>query len=351
MATADNTKYDALKTLDDYTKLYLGEWRQSAPNGPAPGIESNYTQDLVFSMERLATSPFKVKRLDPSVDILAFEMDALDITGVSLHDLFNTGRLFYADYRDQGSLEPSSQYSAACDAYFFIDQISGNFLPLAIRTNVNASLIYTPADDAADWLLAKIMLNVNDFWFNAWHHLAATHQVVQIVYMAAFRTLSDDHPVLALLNRLTSEVFAYQPFAESLLYANGTASDTILGYTGASAENYTSALYFGDSGKFQTNYFKTDLRTRGLIDSTCGPALKHFPFYEDASAIWDAIHEFMSEFVASYYLSDLDLLADDEIQAWVGEANEVAKVRDFPRVLSSRVALVGVLTHMVCCPK
>ena len=197
-------QYDGLQTLQDYTKLYQGEWQNTLPAGPVPGIETNYTQDLLFSMERLSISPYQVRRLNPKSDSLAFPVAATtarSISGMTLQQLFSAGRLFYADYSDQKNLTPTAGYSAACDAYFFIDRSSGDFLPLAIRTNVGANLIYTPKDSPGDWLLAKMMYNVNDFWFAQWNHLASTHEVVQIAYMSAIRTLSEDHPVLAMLNR------------------------------------------------------------------------------------------------------------------------------------------------------
>jgi hypothetical protein len=56
------------------------------------------------------------------------------------------------------------------------------------RPNGGSNLTYTPQDTPNDWLLA-------------FGHFAATHEVVEIVYEAAIRTLSDDHPVLAILNR------------------------------------------------------------------------------------------------------------------------------------------------------
>lgn len=195
-----------MKTLDDYVKLYDDRWEATLPGGPYPGVLMNYTQDLFFSMERLTNSPYQIRRLDPKSDSLAFRVEddvALNVTSTTLGELFQSGRLFYADYRDQNNdnLIPTGvRYAASCDAYFYISPESGDFLPLAIRTNAGAGLIYTPADSAGDWLLAKIMLNVNDFWFAQWDHLAKMHEVVQINYMAAIRTLSESHPVLGLLD-------------------------------------------------------------------------------------------------------------------------------------------------------
>ncbi|KAK3675475.1 hypothetical protein LTR78_004558 [Recurvomyces mirabilis] len=358
-ALVDNTdailgiaKYDGLQTVEDYTKLYDGEWMNTLPKGPDLGVLTNYTDDLLFSMERLSNSPYQVRRLNPNSDSLNFQIDdtiAKNITGSTLQQLFSAGRLFYSDYRDQGSLTPNLlRYSAACDAYFYVDINGDKFLPLAIRTNVGSNLIYTPADTANDWLLAKMMYNVNDFWFAQWNHLASTHEVVQIVYSAAIRTISEEHPVQALLNRLMSEVFAIQPLAQTVLFDPGAAVDLVFSYSGTSAQAYTDKKYKNDgSGRFQANYFKTELQNRGLLNPATGPTLKHFPFYEDASTIHDAISTFMTAFVGSYYSSDSVVAIDGELQAWAKECNGVlAACKDFPAAISSKAALVDILTHI-----
>ncbi|KAG9795848.1 Lipoxygenase, partial [Aureobasidium melanogenum] len=350
-AESDASKYNGLKTLQDYTLLYDQEWTATLSQGPAPGILTNYTQDLLFSMERLSFSPYQIRRLNSSKDTLNFKVDdktAKNITGMTQQQLFTSGRLFYADYRDQAKLVATTdaRYSAAVDAYFYINQTSGNFLPLAIRTNQGANLIYTPADSQNDWLLAKMMYNVCDLWFAQWEHLARTHEVVQIVYMAAIRTLSDDHPVKAILDRLMYEVFAIQPLAASILFAPGGVVDEAFPYTYGSAQNYSSNYYFTRSGFFQSGYFLTDLKNRGLINATTGPQLKNFPYYEDASVIYSAIRTFMTSFVSSYYSQDSVVVADTEIQAWVKECNGPAKVMDFPTAITKASTLIDVLTHM-----
>jgi arachidonate 15-lipoxygenase (second type)/8-lipoxygenase (S-type) len=155
-------------------------------------------------MQRLSASPYQIRRLNPSSDTLPFTVSDTTVStlsGLNLQQLFNQGRLFYADYRDQKGLTSSGQFAAACDAYFYIDPKTSNFLPLAIRTNVGANLIYTPLDSPNDWLLAKMMYSANDFWFSQWNHLASTHEVVQIVWEAAIRSISQQHPVYAILNR------------------------------------------------------------------------------------------------------------------------------------------------------
>lgn len=152
-------------SLDAYVKLYDGQWTSTLPTGPVPGVLTNYTQDLLFSMERLSVSPSAVRRLSPTADALAFLVDDAVVQQVSgattLKALLDAGRLFYVDHSDQATLARTSAYVPACDAYFFLHEKSGQFLPLAIRTGIGANLIYTPADHANDWLLAKIMFNTN----------------------------------------------------------------------------------------------------------------------------------------------------------------------------------------------
>ena len=194
-------------------------------------------------MERLSFSPYAVRRLNPHSDSCAFQVDdasAKAVSGETLQQLLDSGRLFYADYRDQKRLTPTAMYAAAVDAFFYIDKASGDFLPLAIRTNVGANLIYTPADKREDWLLAKMMYNVNDFWFSQWNHLAATHEVVQISYMAAIRTLSEDHPVLGVLNRRMWNLIRYQEIIASKLTPLFAFSDvrSLCYSTAGSGENW-----------------------------------------------------------------------------------------------------------------
>lgn len=342
-------KYNGLETLEDYILLYDGEWTNTLPKGPVPGVLTNYTQDLLFSMERLAASPYAIRRLNPSSDSLAFEVDdsvANKVAGMTLQQLLEAGRLFYADHSDQASLARTTAYAPACDAYFFIDKATGDFLPLAIRTGVGANLIYTPEDTDDDWLLAKMMFNVNDFWFAQWNHLAGTHEAIQIAWMAAIRAVSVDHPVYGLLDRIMYQAFAIQPLAATVLFVDGGAVDEVFGYTGAAAQEYTTARYNGGSGAFQANYFLTDLKKRGLIEPSAGPELSHFPFYEDASAIYGATRAFMASFVAAYYPADSAVAGDTELQAWAAEANGAAGALDFPPAISTREAAVDVLAHM-----
>lgn len=179
---------------------------------------SNSTEDLLFSMERLSVNPYGVRRLHPTADILPFDIEpavSKQLTGTDMQTLHRTGRLFYVDHSYQAAYPTSTgKYTAACSAYFFIHPTSGDFLPLAIKTNVGSDLVYTPLDIKEDWLLAKAMFNMNDLFHGQIFHLANSHAVNEVVHQAALRTLGNAHPVLALLNRRTSN---YDPMSRMKL--------------------------------------------------------------------------------------------------------------------------------------
>jgi hypothetical protein len=89
-----------LKSLDDYVQiLYTDQWKSSDPLAQAPGIMTNYTQDLLFSMERLSQNPFPLRLVKPQ-DPLPFQL-ADDLTtkiaGVTLKTLQASGSLFVVD--------------------------------------------------------------------------------------------------------------------------------------------------------------------------------------------------------------------------------------------------------------
>ncbi|KAH8915766.1 putative arachidonate 5-lipoxygenase [Atractiella rhizophila] len=333
-----------LTNYNDYaTKLYDSLWNTTIPHGVAPGMLTNYTSDLLFSMERLSAQPYSIRRVKKS-DPLNFKVDdktSRKLTTQTQTQLQKAGRLFYVDYRNQADfILTTGRYAGACDAFFYIHPKSGDFLPLAIRPNNGSPLIYTPADPANDWQLAKMLFELNDFWY----HFVATHEVVDLVYEAAVRTLSIDHPVHALMTRLAYQAFVFPIVALKSLLNVGGPVDSYFAWSGSTAEAFATKLYDEGAAPWISNYFSTHLENRGLINSPIGPELKSFPFYEDASVIYSAIKSFVQQFVESYYTDESLLSSDGELQSFLAESVP-AKIVDFPTSLSSRSELVDLLTH------
>ncbi|RYO85154.1 hypothetical protein DL764_009221 [Monosporascus ibericus] len=281
-----------LKTFDDYVSvLYGGTWKNSNPLGETQDIMTDFTQGLLFSMERLSQTPYPLELVKPSGS-LPFKIPedlATQIAGVSLDELHKSGNLTckgrYQTELDKTTTQPQ-RYGAASSAYFYIHSESGDFLPLETRTNAGSYLVYSPLDDPSDWLLAKMIFNVNYFFHAQTFHLVMTHDVSEAVHLAALLTLSERHP----------------------------------------------------------GGYLNDFLARGLVNGNNEFNFKFFPFSQDALKIKEIYHDLFVAFVDSYHASDDDVAADSELQNWFAEA-PAAKVLDFPTGTVTKEALVNVLTH------
>ncbi|RYP50556.1 hypothetical protein DL768_003952 [Monosporascus sp. mg162] len=339
-----------LKTFDDYVSvLYGGTWKNSNPLGETQGIMTNFTQDLLFSMERLSQNTYPLELVKPSGP-LPFEIPedlAPQIAGVSLDELHQSGSLFVVDHRYQSELEKTTiqpqRYGAASSAYFYIHPESGDFLPLAIRTNAGSDLVYSPLDDPTDWLLAKMIFNVNDFFHAQMFHLVVTHDVSEAVHLAALRTLSEKHPVMIILERLMLQGYSSRVVGEELCFNPGGHWDQLFYVNNIGCRDYVTNNW-PTRGAYQGGYLKNDFQARGLVDENSEFNFKFFPFYQDALKIQEIYREFFVAFVDSYYASDDDVAADSELQNWFAEA-PAAKVVDFPTGPVTKETLTDVLTH------
>lgn len=145
---------------------------------------------------------------------------------------------------------------------------------------------------------------------------------------------------------MAEQAFAFRPNAARTLFQEGTYVDQTLPWNGRIAANYTNEHYNAEAGKFQSNYFRENLRSRGLIDSD-GPDLTTFPFYEDASKLLGEIEGFFKTMVDSYYATNEAVGNDQELQAWLLEANGPAEVRDFPSApAKEKQTVVEILSHI-----
>ncbi|KAK2592193.1 hypothetical protein QQS21_010112 [Conoideocrella luteorostrata] len=341
-----------LRSLADYSKLYDQQWKNSMGNLVDNSFFANYTHDLYFSMQRLTINPFAIRRLKPYSG-LPFKVDdtvARKVATKTVKQLLQSGRLFYVDHTAISKLpRQAGRFAASCEAYFYIHPQSDDFLPLAVKPNEGSDLVYTPADSAHDWLLAKILFGQNDVWDTPWRHFASSHMVVELPYLAAQRCMGDNHPVLGIYKRLMFNAFALRYFIQTRLYAPGTFVDQLYAFSGRSAMQYTVGLYENGENEFQANYFANRLEKAGLLNSPFGPPLKHFPYADDARTIESALRSFMTTLVHSYYTEPDSIADDQELTCWFEEVKTAGSV-DFPDPNEgdyiSRTTLIDILTHV-----
>ena len=142
------------------------------------------------------------------------------------------------------------------------------------------------------------------------------------------------------------QAYAIRPIGSQILFNPGGLFEQNFALDRHSVQQFVSEFYPTEAGPVQSNYIYTNLVNRGLIDCKYGPRLKNFPWQEDAQQIVNALREFATYYVNYYYNKDVYITQDKELQNWVKEANNVAKVIDFPNAINSRTIIIDILTHM-----
>jgi arachidonate 15-lipoxygenase (second type)/8-lipoxygenase (S-type) len=99
-------------------------------------------------MIQLSENPYWISRVPKNAQLPFTVSNAKAITGQTLASLQEAGSLFLTEFLDQAQLwKNASRYGAAYQACFFIHPVSGDFLPLSIKPNIEDSdLVYTPQD-------------------------------------------------------------------------------------------------------------------------------------------------------------------------------------------------------------
>ena len=274
----------------------------------------------------------------------------------SLADAAASGRLYLLDYEGLGDMAPTgpvskpltgTSYVYAPIALFARPKNGRSLVPVAIQCGQNPALnpIFLRVDDTANaeaywaWQSAKTTVQVADFnYHEMFVHLGRTHLMSEAFAMATQRQFATAHPLSRLLSPHLEGAMFINEFATLIIMAPLTTGDVIL-----TAPIDTLQRECGRDRlacDFYDSMLPNDLRTRG-VDSTTD--LPDYPYRDDALLVWNAIAQWMGDYVAAYYLSDADVTGDYELKAWAAELATSGKVKGF-RPITTRAQLVDVLT-------
>jgi arachidonate 15-lipoxygenase len=278
----------------------------------------------------------------------------------SLADAAAAGRLYLLDYEGLGDMAPAgpvvkpltgTSYVYAPIALFARPKSGRSLVPVAIQCGQNPSQnpIFLRVDDATNaeaywgWQSAKTTVQVADFnYHEMFVHLGRTHLVSEAFAMATQRQLATAHPLNRLLSPHLEGAMFINEFATLIIMAPLTTGDVILTAPIETLQH--------ECGRDRLAYdfydrmmLPNDLRTRGVDDTT---ALPDYPYRDDALLVWNAIAQWVGDYVAVYYPSDSDVTGDYELKAWATELATTGKVKGF-RAITTRTQLVDVLTAVI----
>ncbi|ESQ50675.1 hypothetical protein EUTSA_v10022540mg [Eutrema salsugineum] len=301
-----------------------------------------------YSIQLVEEWPLK-SELDPAVygdpnSLITWEIVEKEIRGVmSVDEALKNKRLFMLDYHDLllpyvnkvRELDDTTLYASR--TLFFLSDDS-TLRPVAIELtrppDVNRpqwKQVFTPGYDATScwlWKLAKTHAVAHDAGYHQLiSHWLRTHCCTELYIIAANRQLSAMHPIYRLLHphfRYTMEINARA--RQSLINAGGIIESCF--WPGKYSVELSSDVY-GKLWRFDKEGLPADLIRRGLAveDETAEHRVRltipDYPFANDGLMLWDALKEWITDYVNHYYPDAGLIMLDEELQGWWSEVRNI----------------------------
>ena len=306
-----------------------------------PKIAKNFQTDEVFAYMRVAGyNPVMIERVEQLPENFPLsETQYQEVMGDedSLTAAIQAGRLYLADYKAlagaaNGTYPKEQKYLYAPLALFAVPKTSDSsrlMRPVAIQCSQDPddTPIVTPKSSKYAWLCAKTIVQVADANFHeALSHLGRTHLFVGRFAIATHRQLPNTHPLSLLLLPHFEGTLNINHAAQGHLISPQGGVDALLASTIDNSRAFVEADLAGYS--FNKAMLPEQLKARRVDDVEKLPI---YPYRDDALLIWDAIHQWVSEYLNIYYQNNEEVKNDAQLQNWAQEvvAYDGARVYDF----------------------
>jgi arachidonate 15-lipoxygenase len=338
-----------LNTLKDYDSFY--------PALPKPTSLTSYLHDRSFARQRIAgANPMVLRRVLQEVELEPLALSQNDLQAISgfasAAAAVASGQLFLADYRLFASLVAGThcgrpKWLAPALALFYWRPAGlrdrGALAPIAIRLTPRSATV-TPLHGAA-WQAAKAHVQAADANHHEMStHLGRAHLVMEPFAIATARQLAANHPVRVLLGPHLRFNLARNALArETMLRPDGPVDRLMAGTLESSLKIATEAA---SSWDFEAFKLPNELKARGVDDASLLP---DYPYRDDGLLLWNAIGDFVRDYLSHYYASPRDVTADVELQSWLAElsSEQGGRVKGLPRALVDAEGLAGVLHQII----
>ncbi|KAK4254871.1 hypothetical protein QN277_007950 [Acacia crassicarpa] len=329
-----------------------------------------------FSITLVTEWPLRSK-LDPDIygpqeSAITSEIIDKEIGGLlTAEQAVEQKKLFILDYHDLllpyvskvRKLKGTTLYGSR--TLFFLTP-AGTLRPLAIeltRPPMDGKgqwkQVFTPDWHSTDvwlWRLAKAHVLAHDSGYHQLvSHWLRTHCVTEPYIISTNRQLSEMHPIYRLLHphfRYTLEINALA--REALINAEGTIESSFS--PGKYSIELSSAAY-DLQWRFDMESLPADLIRRGMaVEDPFQPhglrlTIQDYPFANDGLLLWDAIKQWVTDYVNHYYPDPVLVATDQELQSWWTEIRTVGHADKkeepwWPRLQTPK-DLIGILSTII----
>ncbi|KAI8526272.1 hypothetical protein RHMOL_Rhmol13G0296000 [Rhododendron molle] len=358
-----SNKYGLLRNLLPRLVKFINDTKEDLLRFETPAIierdKFSWFRDAEFSRQTLAgLNPCSIQlvtewplksKLDPKVygnpnSLITEEIVECEIKGfMTLQEALKRKKLFILDYHDLllpyvkkvREVEGTTLYGSRT-LFFLTDE--GTLRPLAIELTrppmdrkPQWRQVFTPTWNATGcwlWRLAKAHVLAHDSGYHQLvSHWLRTHCATEPYIIAANRQLSVIHPIFRLMHphfRYTMEINALA--REALINASGIIETSFSPAKGMAVEDPTAP--------------------HGLKLT-----IEDYPYANDGLMLWDAIKQWVTDYVKHYYPDSALVQSDKELQAWWTEIRTIghADKKDEPwwPKLKTVEDLIGILTTMI----
>ena len=352
--------FDPFDKLDDYADDIF-------TSIPLPEVAKVYTTDRSFADQRLAgVNPLVIRQLEPDSDLgkkvsVLFEENKEQFNPIDMAERLAGGHIYITDYTgdDPDYPTPKSIAGGSYDsklrkflpkprAFFCWREIGirdlGEFIPVAIQIGSDDnSRFYTPSDKEQDWFYAKLCVQIADANHHEMTtHLCRTHFAMEPFAVATARQLAEAHPLRILLAPHFRFLIANNHLGRLQLVNPGGRVDDIL--AGSLAESLSITTDYYKNWDFMKSSFPIDLKNRKVDDSK---KLPHYPFRDDGLLIWNAVTEYVKEYLQYFYPNTEDIEKDIELQNWANDLANVAKIKGMPGVIDAISILIEIVSNLI----
>ncbi|XP_052076730.1 polyunsaturated fatty acid lipoxygenase ALOX15B-like [Mytilus californianus] len=293
----------------------------------APRGNINWEDDQHFALQRLnqcnSSLIRRVNNIDQIADIMNNLPNGVLNAIVDVNAAIEGHQLYFTNINvPEGLAIPSP-------VVLFERTNDDNFLPVAINLNVaiGGQFVFQPDDEPNAWRLAKMWANLADASMQlSVTHLGLTHVLMEGIAICVHRNLSSRHPIYKLLVPHFYYNLAINELARETLFIPGGYLDNTMNIHSTGVLQLIRQR-LGDWNMNIDGTFPRDLENRGLTgdDGVNQVNIPGFFYAEDGLQLYNAIHNYVDQYVHHYYsgVNDEDildrLLGDTEIQAFYAE--------------------------------
>lgn len=300
-----------------------------------PCISHQFWTDHAFTAQRVAgPNPLVLEKCSALPDHFPVTDDHYQSvmgTDDSLQQAQQEGRLYITNYAVLEALEPGTfpdaqKYVYAPLALFAVPTDGCSLRVVAIQCRQQSGAdnpIFTPPPQGSPqsahwaWQMAKTIVQIADGNYHELiSHLGRTHLLIEPIVVATYRQLAANHPLSVLLRPHFEGTLFINNAAVSGLINDGGTVDAVMSGTIESSKKMSVKAVKGFPFGFNDSMLPTTLAKRGVENSD---QLPDYPYRDDALLIWEAIHDWVENYLGLYYHSDQDVVEDTELQAWLQE--------------------------------